>query len=265
MRTEPCLSQPPDSRNDQKHPLLSIVIPAYNEAARLPESLKAIADFVARQAYPVEVVVVDNNSTDRTGVIAQEFVAELPYVRVLFEGTQGKGAAVRTGMLAAQGMYRFICDADLSMPIEDLVRFLPPQLDGYDIAIASREAPGAVRYGEPWYRHLMGRVFNTIVRLFAIPRLQDTQCGFKMFRDEVAKDLFPLQTLNGWSFDVEVLYAARRRGYRIVEVPIHWYYKSNTRIHPLRDSIDMFMEVFRIRRNGRRGLYNHHAHDQTTR
>lgn len=236
-------------------PLLSIVIPAYNEAARLPQSLKLITEFITRQAYSAEVIVVDNNSHDQTQAIAQEFAAEFPCVRVLFEGTQGKGAAVRAGILAARGQYRFICDADLSMPIEEIGKFLPPNLDQYDIAIASREAPGAVRYDEPWYRHLMGRVFNTIVRWFAVPGFQDTQCGFKMFRAEAAEDLFPLQTMNGWSFDVEVLYAALQRGYRIVEVPIHWYYKANTRIHPIHDSIDMFVEVFKIRRNGLRGLY----------
>jgi len=238
-----------------RQPFLSIVIPAYNEEARLPESLRAITAFVAQKAYPVEVLIVDNNSTDRTAAIIAEFAAEFPYIRGLSERTQGKGAAVRAGMLAARGAYRFICDADLSMPIEEVDKFLPPQLEDFDIAIASREIAGAVRYGEPWYRHLMGRVFNLIVRLFAIPGLQDTQCGFKMFRAEVAEDLFPLQTMNGWSFDVEILYAARERGWRIVEVPIHWYYKANTRISPLRDSLDMFVEVLKIRRNGRRGLY----------
>jgi dolichyl-phosphate beta-glucosyltransferase len=244
---------------------LSIVIPAYNEELRLPESLQVIAAFVAQQIYPVEVLVVDNNSTDRTRAIAHEFAAELPYLRVLFEATQGKGAAVRSGMLAASGQYRFICDADLSMPIEEVSKFLPPQLPDFDIAIASREAPGAVRYGEPWYRHLMGRVFNTIVRLFAVPHLQDTQCGFKMFRASVAEDLFPLQTMSGWSFDVEVLYAARRRGYRIIEIPINWYYKANTRINPISDSIEMFLEVFKIRRKGRQGIYDqrgNHTHRQ---
>ncbi len=240
---------------NNRQPFLSIVIPAYNEEVRLPESLRAITAFVAQKDYPVEVLVVDNNSTDRTAAIIAEFAAEFPYIRGLSERTQGKGAAVRTGMLAARGAYRFICDADLSMPIEEVDRFLPPQLDDFDIAIASREVTGAVRYGEPWYRHLMGRVFNLIVRLFAVPGLQDTQCGFKMFRAEVAEDLFPLQTMNGWSFDVEILYAARQRGWRIVEVPIHWYYKANTRISPLRDSFDMFVEVLKIRRNGRRGLY----------
>ncbi len=231
------------------------MIPAYNEETRLPGSLQTIADFVAQKSYSVEVLIVNNNSRDRTGEIIEEYAKRFPFVRGLFERSQGKGAAVRTGMLAARGEYRFICDADLSMPIGEIDKFLPPHQAGYDIAIASREAPGAIRYEEPRYRHLMGRVFNTIVRLFAVPGLQDTQCGFKMFRAEVAENLFPLQTMNGWSFDVEILYAARCWGYRIVEVPIHWYYKDNTRIHPIRDSLDMFTEVFKIRRNGQRGLY----------
>lgn len=241
--------------SDDRQPFVSIIIPAYNEEARLPESLSLIAAFAQSQPYPVEVVVVDNNSSDRTHAIVEEFADEVPYVRPLFEGTQGKGAAVRTGMLAARGAYRFVCDADLSMPIEEIVRFLPPQLDHFDVAIGSREAPGAVRYDEPWHRHVMGRVFNTIVRLFAVHGFQDTQAGFKMFRAEVAEALFPLQTLNGWSFDVEVLFLAQKRGYRIVEVPISWYYKANTRIHPIRDSIDMFMDVLRIRWNALRGRY----------
>ena len=237
-------------------PYLSIVIPAYNEEARLPESLREIAAFVAEQAYPIEVIVVDNNSTDRTHALAESFMPELPGLRVLFEGRQGKGAAIRTGMLAARGAFRFICDADLSMPIADVNQFLPPALDGYAIAIGSREAPGAVRYDEPAYRHLMGRVFNTIVRVLAVPGFQDTQCGFKMFTAEAAEALFPLQTMDGWSFDVEVLHVAYQRGYRIVEVPIHWYYKANTRIHPIRDSIDMLREVLKIRLNSLRGRYD---------
>ncbi len=237
-------------------PHLSIVIPAYNEEARLPQSLQAVAEFVATQHDPIEVVVVDNNSQDRTHAIADEFAARLPYLRVLFEGRQGKGAAIRAGMLAARGDYRFICDADLSMPIAEVTRFLPPQLSGYDIAIGSREAPGAVRYDEPPHRHLMGRVFNTIVRLLAVPGFQDTQCGFKMFTARATEVLFPLQTLDGWGFDVEVLHVAQKRGYRIVEVPIPWYYKANTRIHPVRDSLDMLREVLKIRANSRRGMYD---------
>lgn len=237
-------------------PYLSIVIPAYNEEARLPDSLRQVAAFVTGQPYSVEVIVVDNNSTDRTHAIAEDFARELPGARVLFEGRQGKGAAIRSGMLAARGAFRFICDADLSMPIEEVSKFLPPAQEGYDIAIGSREAPGAVRYDEPAYRHLMGRVFNTIVRIFAVPGFQDTQCGFKMFTAEAAEALFPLQTMDGWSFDVEVLHVAYKRGYRIVEVPINWYYKANTRIHPLRDSFDMLREVIKIRLNSLRGRYD---------
>jgi len=258
--SKPIITSESALTNVRKHdpntqPYLSIIIPAYNEQERLPNSLDAIAAYVEQRPFAIEVIVVDNNSSDRTGAIIEQAAAKHPYVHGLFEPTQGKGAAVRTGMLAARGEYRFICDADLSMPIDEIDRFLPEQIGPVDIAIASREIAGAVRYNEPWHRHLMGRVFNTIVRLFAIPGLQDTQCGFKLFRADVAEDLFPLQTMDGWSFDVEVLYAARQRGYSIVEVPINWYYKANTRIDPIRDSIDMFMEVFRIRRNGRRGMY----------
>ncbi len=243
-----------DPRGSAPH--LSIVIPAYNEEARLADSLTAVTAFAAAQDYAIEVIVVDNNSADNTRSIADAFVAKFPWVRVLFEPTQGKGAAVRTGMLAAEGAYRFICDADLSMPIEEVSRFLPPQAGGYDIAIASREAPGAVRYNEPHYRHLMGRVFNTIVRLLAVRGFHDTQCGFKMFTAAAARELFPLQTMNGWAFDVELLHAAQRRGLHIIEVPIHWYYGPSSRISPIRDSINMVREVLAIRANGRRGLYD---------
>ncbi|MDX1663625.1 MAG: glycosyltransferase family 2 protein [Candidatus Promineifilaceae bacterium] len=236
-------------------PLLSIIVPAYNEGARLPTTLPQIAAFLLDQPYEAEVVVVDNNSSDNTDAIAQEFAGEFPFIRVLCEPVQGKGAAVRTGMLAAQGEFLFIADADLSMPIEEVNKFLPPILEGYDVAIASREAPGAVRYDEPEYRHLMGRIFNFIVRKLAVPGFQDTQAGFKCFRRSVAADLFSSQTLNGWAFDVEVLYLALKRGYDVVEVPIHWYYRESSRIHPIRDAISMVREVLRIRINDWQGRY----------
>lgn len=244
------------SDNAEVHFHLSIVIPAWNEEERLAESLSKIADFAAAQDYRLEVVVVDNNSTDNTHAIAATFVDRYDYMRVLFEDRQGKGAAIRTGMLQASGAYRFICDADLSMPIEEVNKFLPPQKNNYDIAIGSREGPGAVRYNEPWHRHLMGRVFNTIVRMFAVHSLHDTQCGFKMFTAAASEELFPLQTLDGWSFDVELLHAAQRRGLTIAEVPINWYYGESSRINPIQDSINMFREVFKIRANGRRGMYD---------
>lgn len=237
-------------------PLLSIIIPAYNEEHRLPDTLERIARFLDQQSYPAEVIVVENGSSDRTLEVAREFAGRDERVRALHEERRGKGRAVRTGMLAASGQFRFICDADLSMPIEQVNRFLPPHLEGADIAIASREAPGAVRYNEPEYRHLTGRVFNALVRWLALPGLQDTQCGFKCFRAEVAEEVFPLQTINGWTFDVEVLYIARRRGYRICEIPIDWYFNPESKVRVLRDSWRMFRDLLTIRANGRRGAYD---------
>ena len=236
-------------------PLLSIIIPALNEEDRLPESLTKVVGFLEGQAYPAEVLLVDNGSTDRTAAIAQEFAARHSNLRLLQDPRRGKGLAVRRGLLAAQGEYRFICDADLSMPIEEVNRFLPPALEGYDIAIASRETPGAVRYGEPAYRHWIGRVFNQAVKLLAVPGFEDTQCGFKCFRAQAGEDLFRVQRLDGWTFDVEVLFIALRRGYRVVEVPIPWYYNPGSRIRPVRDAFGMLADLFRIRANWRRGLY----------
>ena len=236
-------------------PLLSIIIPALNEEDRLPESLTKVVGFLEDQAYPAEVLVVDNGSTDRTAAIGQEFAARHSNLRLLQDPHRGKGLAVRRGLLAAQGEYRFICDADLSMPIEEVSRFLPPALEGYDIAIASRETPGAVRYGEPAYRHWIGRVFNQAVKLLAVPGFEDTQCGFKCFRAQAGEDLFRVQRLDGWTFDVEVLFIALRRGYRVVEVPIPWYYNPGSRIRPVRDAFGMLADLFRIRANWRRGLY----------
>jgi dolichyl-phosphate beta-glucosyltransferase len=240
---------------DQEHPLLTIIVPAFNEEKRLPTTLPQVIDFAENQEFPVEVLVVDNASTDRTAEVVRRLAAEHPIVSLYHQPIQGKGAAVRKGMEEGRGEYLFICDADLAMPIEQVSRFLPPHREAYDVAIASREVPGAVRYNEPWYRHLMGRVFNLIVRLLAVPRIQDTQCGFKCFSHAAAKDIFAVQQIDGWAFDVEVLYIARQRGYRIVEVPIDWYYGAGSRVSPLRDSLSMLREVFHIRRNGRAGLY----------
>lgn len=211
---------------------------------------------MAAQPYPIEVIVVNNNSRDATPQIAQDFAAAHPYVRVLHQPRQGKGAAVQMGMLNGTGDYLFICDADFSMPVEEIGKFMPPAVDSYDVAIASREVAGARRVDEPQYRHLMGRVFNLIVRILAIPNIQDTQCGFKVFRRDVARDVFSLQTIDGWGFDVEVLFIALKHGCKLIEVPITWYYRPQSRISPLKDSINMVLEVLRVRRNGWRGLYD---------
>ena len=234
---------------------LSIIIPAHNEEKRLPATLKAVDAYLEKQTYASEVLVVENGSQDLTAVITEAFAADHPRVRLIRESHRGKGLAVRRGMLEAAGQYRFICDADLSMPIEEVAKFLPPQLDNYDVAIGSREAPGAHRYNEPAYRHIQGRVFSNLVKFFALPSFEDTQCGFKCFRDEIAKDLFQVQTFGGMSFDVEVLYIARKRGYRIVEVPIDWYYMSESRVR-LDDPFRMLGDILVIRRNWYSGKYD---------
>jgi dolichyl-phosphate beta-glucosyltransferase len=237
-------------------PLLSLIIPAYNEGERLPKTLPPVFEFLEAQPYSFEIILVNNNSRDNTGEIAMEFAKTRSYLQVLNEPTQGKGVAVRTGMLAASGEYLFMADADFSMPVEEIAKFLPPRLSPYDVAIGSREAPGAVRYNEPQYRHFMGRVFNFYVKVLAIPGFEDTQCGFKCFRREVARDILPNQTIDGWAFDVELLFIALRRGYRIIEVPVHWYYGENSRVSPVRDTINMIREVLRIRYNGFVGRYD---------
>lgn len=238
------------------NPFLSIIIPAHNEENRLPGTLAQVFKFLNQQSFPFEVIVVENGSSDRTYQIAQDFAKQNKDLHVIQNGQPGKGLAIRRGVQAAAGAYLFFCDADLSMPIEEISKFLPPQLPHVDIAIASREAPGAVRYNEPYYRHLTGRVFNTLIRLLVLPGLQDTQCGFKCIRAEVARDIFPYQTLTGWAFDVELLYIARRHGYELVEIPIDWYFNDDSKISVFRDSLRMFLDLLLIRRNARRGLYD---------
>jgi dolichyl-phosphate beta-glucosyltransferase len=235
---------------------LSVVIPAYNEEARIGAALEKVRTYLGHQRYRAEVIVVENASTDRTAAIVEAAASEpgVP-VRLLRLAEAGKGRAVRAGMLAATGEYRFFADADLSMPIEQLDRFLPPVLEGVDVAIGSREAPGARRIGEPGYRHLMGRVYNWIIRMVAVDGFDDTQCGFKMFRGEVADWLFRRQQINGWAFDIELLLLAKRQGYRVVEVPIDWYHGEQSKVRPIHDTVTMLAETLRIRLNALRGRY----------
>lgn len=232
---------------------LSVVIPAHNEENRLPASLEQVLRFLAGQAFTSEVVIVENGSADRTYEIAQEFARKNTNVRVI-QSERGKGSAVRRGMLEARGEYRFMCDADLSMSIEQVSRFLPPESQA-DIAIASREAKGASREDEPLYRHLGGRVVNLVIRLLILPGLNDTQCGFKCFTAEAAAQLFRRQTLPGWSFDIEILYLARRLGFTVREIPIRWRFSPETKLSAVQDALRMTRDIFRIRRNARRGIY----------
>ena len=240
---------------EESQPLASVIIPAWNEERRMAASLQRVVAFVQQQADPIEVIVVDDGSEDATAAIVEEFAAKYPFIRLIRNPHGGKGAAVKSGVAQGRGRYLVISDTDLAVPIEELPKFLPPVLDGYDLAIASREAPGARRINEPYYRHLMGRVYNLLVRLIAVPGIQDTQCGFKAFRHDVARAIFPYQTIDGWGFDVEILFIARRFGYQIVEVPVTWYYGEKSKINPLKDALRMTRELWRVRRNARRGVY----------
>ena len=235
---------------------LSIIIPAHNEARRLGPSLEKIYDFLPSQAYTAEVIVVENGSTDDTFEIALEAAERYERLRVLRETRRGKGRAVRRGMLEAKGQYRFLCDADLSMPIGEVNRFLPPRLSDPEVVIGSREAPGAVVYNRPPHRALTAKWFNRLARFILLPGLTDTQCGFKCFRADVAECIFQRQRISGMAFDPEILYIARRKGYRITEVPIPWYFDPDSRVRLVKDSMRMALDLLAIRRNARRGLYD---------
>ena len=232
------------------------MIPAHNEESRLPRTLRQVFAFLEKQEYTHEVLVIENASMDRTLEIAQRFVSTYSSLKVIHEAQLGKGFAVRRGMLEARGSFRFICDADLSMPIEEISKFLPPLLSDFDIAIGSRESPGSVRYNEPAYRHWGGRAINLAVRMLILPGLNDTQCGFKCIRAKTAESIFREQTLPGWSFDIEMLYLARRRGDRLKEVPIDWYFDPDSKVSPLRDAIRMVGDIFWIHANALRGRYD---------
>ncbi|MBI4199914.1 MAG: glycosyltransferase family 2 protein [Chloroflexi bacterium] len=236
-------------------PFVTVVIPAYNEERRITSTLEEVVGYLAAQAYAWDVVVADDGSADSTASLVQRFAQAHPQVNLLRLPHRGKGGAVRAGMLHATGQYRFLCDADLSMPVQQLDRFLPPRLTGCDVAVGSREAPGARRFDEPALRHLLGRGFNGLVRALAVRDLQDTQCGFKCFRAEAAERLFPLQRLFGFGFDVELLFLARRMGMRLVEVPIDWYYRRESKVRLFKDSLAMASDLLRVRWDAWRGRY----------
>lgn len=234
---------------------LSVVIPAHNEEHRLPSTLRRLQEFLPTQGYTFEVIIVENGSRDGTRGVVERARPGFAQLRLISMPQAGKGGAVRAGMLAARGAFRFMCDADLSMPIEEVGRFLPPRVEA-DVAIASREAQGARRFGEPAYRHLMGRVFAQAVKLIVLRGFEDTQCGFKCYRARAAQDVFSRQVLQGWTFDVEDLFLARRLGYSIVDVPIPWYYQAESRVQVAADSLRMLADLVRIRVNWMRGVYD---------
>lgn len=236
-------------------PLLSLVIPAYNEESRLPATLTRISEALEARGEPYEVLVVVNGSTDRTEDVVKAASERDSDIRLIVTPLPGKGRAVKIGIMAARGDRIVFADADLSTPIEEVIG-LTERLDArHQVVIASREGTGARRTGEPYVRHLMGRVFNLVVQGLAVRGIQDTQCGFKAFTRAAAEDVFRRQQITGFGFDVEVLYLARKLRYGIREVPVTWAYAASSRVDPLRDTIRMFRDVLAVRLNDLRGLY----------
>lgn len=245
---------------------LSIVIPAYNEVRRLPRILVRIRDYLMEAVKrwqvdikSVEIIVVDDGSTDGTSELARTFSDKFPNFQVLRHSpNRGKGYAVKRGMLAAKGEFRLFTDADLSTPIDELDKMLPLLLSREaDITIASRGLPQSqLLVRQPWYREMLGRLFNLVVQALATPGIWDTQCGFKLFRGEVAEHLFKLQSLDGFAFDVEVLYLARKFRYRIVEVPVRWLNDPNTKVQTLKHGSQMLRDLLLIRLNDLKGKYS---------
>jgi len=241
-----------DADASGREPFLSIVIPAYNEERRLTSSLQRLTDYLRQQPWCWEVRVIDDGSSDATASVAERFQEADARVVVQRERHAGKGAAVKAGLLAARGAFRFICDADMSMPPRELSRFLPPLATEFDVAIATREGYKARRIGEPLYRHMTGRVFNRLVQAIVMRGFEDTQCGFKMFTARAVDAIFPFVTVESWAFDIQVLALARMRKLRIREVPIEWHYDAESRLSILRDGPGMLRDLFRIRRELRR-------------
>lgn len=249
-------------------PYLSVVIPSYNEQKNLQRGvLEEVVSYLKKQDYSWEIVLSDDGSTDGTLEVLNNFSQKNDQVRVQANKHAGKGPTVAAGMLAAKGQYRIYTDFDQSTPISEIEKLWPFVEKGEDVIIGSRAVQGARRDEEPWYRHLMGQVFNMVVQFFALPGIQDSQCGFKMFSQEATKALFPnlviyatkeRQDAFTGAFDVELLFLARKKGYSIAEVPVLWKHNETDRVNPIKDSIRMFADTLRIRAAAIMGKYHDH-------
>jgi dolichyl-phosphate beta-glucosyltransferase len=238
-------------------PQYSIIIPAYNESARIPVTLQSILSFVRSKGWSTEIIVVNDGSRDSTAQVVQAFMRTSLEVRLIENpGNRGKGFSVRNGMLAARGSVVMFTDSDLSAPIEEAELLLSAIDRGADIAIGSRWLEkGRQTHRQPLYRQFFGRCFNAVTRAVMGLKFADTQCGLKAFTREAAQAVFRLQTIEGWGFDPEILFIAVNRGFRVVEVPVSWAHDERTRMSYLKDGIKMLREMATIRWNALRGRY----------
>jgi len=227
---------------------LSVIVPAYNEEKRIGPSLDAITGYLKKQSYSWEVIVADDGSQDTTIQVSEQKMKGFPHKILKAAANGGKGSAVKRGMLAAEGTYRLFTDADLSTPIEETARVLRELDSGFDVVIGSRALSDSnVVVHQNFIRESMGRVFNGCARLLAFRGIHDSQCGFKAFTAQAAIDLFTLQKLPGFSFDVEIVFLAQRRDYRLLEIPVTWHNSEQSRVRLLRDPLLMFWDLLKIR------------------
>ena len=240
-----------------KHRIYSIIIPAYNEGARLDATLNKVLHYVAQQKWDAEVIVVNDGSRDNTVEIVHDYMQKNPVLRLLENpGNRGKGYSVRNGMMHARGEVLLFSDADLSSPIEEAPKLLAAIAEGADIAIGSRWMQSELQtQRQPLYRQFFGRIFNLMLRLILGLQFKDTQCGFKAFTRCSAQAIFPQQKIERWGFDPELLYLAKKYEFKIVEIPVAWAHSTGTRISPLRDGTRMVLEMLKIRWNALTGKY----------
>jgi dolichyl-phosphate beta-glucosyltransferase len=241
------------------HPAVSVVVPAYNEERRIERMLVEALAYVRQRGLATEILVVDDGSRDHTSGVVGRLARARPELRLIrLAQNHGKGYAVRTGVVNAVGDSVLLADADGATPIAELERLEHALASGHDVAVGSRAVSrdAGVHVERRWYRHVMGRTFHRLVETLAVKGVRDTQCGFKLFRGVVAHDLFSRMRMAGFSFDVEVLLMAQRRGYRIVEVPINWVHQPGSKVNMVRDSIRMAADLIAIRANCLRGEYD---------
>jgi dolichyl-phosphate beta-glucosyltransferase len=239
-------------------PTLSLIIPAFNESSRIASPLREIGAYLTAQGHRAEIIVVDDGSDDDTGGIVREVAAEIPHpVRLLrYSENRGKGYALKVGFAAARGERILFTDADLSTPIEAAESLLAALDGGAELAIGTRKGPGAeIRLRQAWYREQMGRVFTGLVRVL-LADVSDATCGFKAFQGDIGRDLFSRVRVFDWSFDAEILWIAKSRGHRLVEVPVRWEDRAGTKVSLLRDSMNSLLGLFQIRLNAARGHYD---------
>ncbi|MCX7909561.1 MAG: glycosyltransferase family 2 protein [Ignavibacteria bacterium] len=231
-----------------KNELVSLVIPVYNEEDRIVSTLEKVWNYLDTHNYHFEIVVVDDGSKDNTLEKLQQFKNQVKVIS--YYPNRGKGAAVRTGMLSSKGKFRIFSDADLSTPIYEIEKLLEKLKGGADICIGSRALdPLLIKEHQPFYREFMGKMFNKFVQLIVFKGIEDTQCGFKGFTDKAAELVFSKSKIDGFSFDVEILFLAKKAGLRIEQVAVEWYNDKRTKVHPIKDSVNMFIELLKIKKH----------------